>query len=308
MAMKLLYQSQCDAMPKIIDREGLYCLSKIALRLMLSSALGAMAFILMGLQPGNAMAECIEPMALWKLEETETTTEFQNEMNPGSNVGTCRQVDSVSVCPQADHGRYGTGQRFYADDRPTGIDIPSSSLFNWQGIDSFSISFWMKRDSAPLVNNEVIVGRDPEEANGGFHWWIGVHKDGTPWAHWKDQNQEPNYIRRLSGDNLIIDNRWHYIVFVRDGGTSESRLFVDGVLEDKMVFKYDAANAFSADATPLNIGWLNLTEGYHYKGVLDEVAIYDIALPQWFIFDRYHADERYSGDDQTDPCEDIAGQ
>jgi hypothetical protein len=259
-------------------------------------------FVLMILGPGDIVADCINPIALWKLEESGTAAGFQDEMNPGQHVGVCRVTDGVSACPEAESARYGMGQRFYAASLLSGIDIPSSEIFNWDGTYTFSISFWMKRDNSPLEDNEVIIGRDSAETGNDLHWWIGLHDSGAAMANFVDRNDTPTANDSIRSDKLLADNNWHYIVFVRNGVTNENSLYVDGHLEDKAFIPYSGANAFSAASTPINIGWLKLDVKYQYKGIVDEIALYDVALPQWFIHDRYHADERYSSS-VLDPCD-----
>lgn len=250
--------------------------------------------------PGAVAADCIYPTALWKLEESGAAPGFQDAVSPGYHVGVCRDAAGVSVCPEPEPARYGTGQRFYVDNQLSGIDIPSSAIFNWDGTDSFSVSLWMKRDNAPPVDNEVIIGRDSSETDNDLHWWIGLNVTGAAEALFKDRKGAPPANRDLRADKLVTDNHWHYIVFVRNGATNENSLYVDGHLEDKIFVPY-CQNAFSADSTPINVGWIKLDEKYQYKGVVDEIAVYDLALPQWFIHDRYHADERYTSG-LADPC------
>jgi hypothetical protein len=256
--------------------------------------LSALFALVTGLCPGVVFSDCIVPVALWKLDEGETSTSFQETQNPDSNTANCRQDEGISICPQPEEGRYGNGQRFYTNGNHTGIDIPATPLFDWNTRTSFSITFWMKRDGTPLEENEVIIGRDSKEKNNNLHWWIGMNSQGTAMAYFGAKN--------VRGYKLLTDNIWHFIVFVRDGTASESRLYVDGTLERKIKFTYDTANAFTAPETDINIGWLNLSSKYCYRGVLDEIALYDVAIPEWFIRDRYHADERYPAG-RTDPCD-----
>lgn len=265
--------------------------------------LGAVFFVLTALGPGVAVADCINPVALWKLEESGAVPDYQDELNPGAHTGVCRTYNEVAVCPEPEPARYGSGQRFYAGEQPSGIDIPSSAVFNWSAADSFSISFWMKRDNTPLEDNEVIIGRDSVESGNNLHWWIGVQQSGVARAVFITRQNTPAYENRhLKADKRLTDNHWHFIVFVRNGMTSESRLYVDGLLEDKVFITYANDDGFDADTTAMNIGWISLDPIYQYKGVVDEIALYDTALPQWFIHDRYHADARYASG-QTDPCE-----
>lgn len=161
------------------------------------------------LGPRLITANCIHPIALWKLEESGADPEYQNAVNPGHQTGTCRMIDETPVCPEAEEARYGTGQRFYLY---SGIDIPSSDIFNWDNTDSFSISFWMRRNNAPRQHSEVILGRDSLEAGNDLHWWIGVHKSGLARAVFLDRNnnrEPPN--RYLKADKLLTDNKWHYV-------------------------------------------------------------------------------------------------
>lgn len=273
---------------------NLACLSRIR-------RLTTVYLVLMVLGPADIVADCINPIALWKLEESGAAPGFLDEVNPGLHVGVCREIDGVSTCPVAEPARYGIGQRFYTDSQLSGIDIPSSTIFNWDNSDNFSLSFWMKRDNAPLEDNEVIIGRDSTETGNNLHWWIGLNVSGAAEALFKDRNGAPPANKDLRADKLLTDNHWHYIVFVRNGATNESSLYVDGHLEDKIFVPY-CANAFSATSTPINIGWIKLADKYQYKGVVDEIALYDMALPKWFIHDRYHADERYAIG-HLDPCD-----
>ena len=272
---------------------NLACLSRLSL-------LCTVLLVSMVLGPGDIVADCLNPVALWKLEESGAAPGFQDEVNPGHHVGVCRETDGVTVCPEAEPARYGMGQRFYADSQLSGIDIPSSAIFNWDGTDSFSISFWMKRDNAPLEENEVIIGRDSTETNNDLHWWIGLQESGAAMANFKDISYNPRVNSYVLSDKLLNDNHWHYVVFVRNGMRSENLLYIDGHLENKLFIPY--FDSFAAQSTPINIGWIKLSDKYQYKGVVDEIALYDIALPQWFIHDRYHADERYTSG-RSDPCD-----
>jgi hypothetical protein len=257
-------------------------------------------FMLIVLGPGDVTADCLNPIALWKLEESGAAPNFQDEVNLGQHAGVCREAAGVPVCPAPEPARYGIGQRFYVGSQLSGIDIPSSAIFNWGSTDNFSISFWMRRDNAPLQANEVIVGRDSTEAGNNLHWWIGLNHSGDAEALFKDACGSPSANSDLRADKLLTDNQWHYIVFVRNGATNENSLYVDGHLEDKIYVPY-CQNAFIAASTPINIGWIKLDDKYQYKGIVDEIALYDKALPQWFIHDRYYADERYTSG-HVDPC------
>lgn len=302
--MTFKYPMKPNSLPSDCHRNRMpdsACMSFMFLRFGL---LCAVFSVLAALGSGSAVADCINPVALWKLEESGAVPDYQDELNPGDHIGACRTVDSIAVCPEPVEARYGIGQKFYDGAQLSGIDIPSCAIFNWSGTDSFSISFWMKRDRTPLLkDNEVIIGRDSVESGNDLHWWIGVEQGGVAEAVFITRKKAPSYKNRhLRTDKRLTDNHWHFIVFVRNGATSENRLYVDGQLENKVFITYTDGDGFDADTTAINIGWISLDPKYQYKGMVDEIALYHTALPQWFIHDRYHADARYTSD-QTDPCD-----
>jgi PKD repeat protein len=66
------------------------------------------------------------------------------------------------------------------------------------------------------------------------------------------------------------------VVAARDGTTGRNLLYVDGVLEADAAVPGGAG--YAAEGVPMDVGWLDLSGGFHYDGDLDEVAIYDRVL------------------------------
>ncbi|BBO77675.1 hypothetical protein DSCW_50920 [Desulfosarcina widdelii] len=167
----------------------------------------------------------------------------------------------------------------------TGIDVPASSSFNWAVEDSFSIEVWVRTDgdiAAPAAN-QVFVGRYDSTEN--LQWWIGINTSGNAAFYLQDGSGDTTTVTNAAGVDLT-DGTWHHVVAVRDG--SNNLLYVDGTLEDS-----DNTPAFTkgfdSGSAEMNIGWLNRTPFYHFAGLLDEVAVYDRALPQSEIEDHYDA-------------------
>jgi hypothetical protein len=268
----------------------------------------------------TAFAECFEMSAYWKLEEE--TPPYIDAINPtGTYSGTC--IDETS-CPTPIPGIFGTAMKFYMNADSTsgsGINIAASpqgdTLFDWAARDSFSIEFWMKRGEIDLLGHEVILGRDnyetgqPDEPE-NIHWWIGVEAPGGEAYVRFDarpigvrETESNRYIRGknnkfLFSNTVVNDGTWHHIVAVRDANQFENRLYVDGVLEAKTTVIYkdsEGFNAFASKTADLTIGYMKRSHHYHYQGLLDELAIYDEALPTWYIEQRFYSGER------TDPCE-----
>ncbi|MGD2049641.1 MAG: GDSL-type esterase/lipase family protein, partial [Chloroflexota bacterium] len=214
----------------------------------------------------------------WRLDEATSGTYADSF---GTNDGSC-----AGPCPSPiSDGKVNRAQLFNGS--TTGIDIPADTAFDWGANDSFTIEFWMKGISGQTCagtgvnNNEVIVGRDDSSTN--LHWWFGC-ANTTGYAHFQ--------LGDKTGDSIVVegpsisDGQWHHLVGVRDGVNGVNRLYVDGVEAGSVAKTYSAG--FDSATAALNLGWLNLSGGFHYEGTLDEVALYDRALSETEVKTHYY--------------------
>jgi len=219
----------------------------------------------------------------WKLDEVASGT-YKDSY--GDNNGVC-----AGVCPAPNsNGKINGAQLF--DGSTTGIDVPDDDSFDWTKTDSFSIEFWMKKasfvGSGGTNDNEVIIGRD--DSGTSLHWWFGI-QNSTGAAHFR--------LGDKTGDSVFIegppidDGKWHHLVAVRDNDAGGNWLYVDGNDVNSISKTYSAD--FNSSSATLNLGWLNLSPGYHYEGILDEVAIYDRALSEKEILSHYYLARGYGG-------------
>jgi hypothetical protein len=223
-------------------------------------------------------------IAYWKLDETNGTA--YSDFYDG-HAGEC-----AGDCPTPTMGHLGGGQEFDSDS--TGIDVPVSlgdDSFNWGADDSFSVEFWMKADSpnSCSLGNEVAVGRDGG-LSGQLHWWAGIECEAGGSAAFVLRDNAGD-IGGVESTTVVTDGLWHHIVAVRDDSTNEIRIYVDGRGEGSESATYSAG--FESQTAALNIGWLDLSHGYHFAGIVDEVALYDRALSLDEI--RQHYDEGGTG-------------
>lgn len=220
--------------------------------------------------------------SFWDLDETGGSTYLDLV---GLNHAVC-----VGTCPEADpSGKIQGGQRF---NRlfSTGMNV-SGHPFDWRPGSTFTLEFWMRKESSCsgslLAANEVILGRDSDDPGNGLHWWVGVDCGRSPPSGVLNFTliDKSGAGTSLVSSRNVTDGRWHHVVAVRDGIRRQNLLYVDGVLEAAQTFMYPAG--FDAADTPVNIGWLNLGQGYRYTGILDELAIYTGALPEETIRSHY---------------------
>jgi hypothetical protein len=98
--------------------------------------------------------------------------------------------------------------------------------------------------------------------------------------HANSATEKPNTVLYISGGNRHLNagsrlpaNRWTHLATTYDGLTQ--RIFVNGV----QVGSRSQKGSIEATAEPLRIGG-NTVTGRYFKGVIDEVRIYDGALSQ----------------------------
>jgi hypothetical protein len=201
-------------------------------------------------------------ISYWKLDETQGSV--------FSDYYDAHSAECAGACPVAESSLVAGAQTFNGAN--SGIDVPAHASFNWGAGDSFSIEYWVKKNVAPS-NNEVAVGRD--SAASALHWWTGIAKTGE--ATFVLHDTDPASLGgELYGTTNLVDGSWHHIVAVRDAGSGQNLLYVDGALEGSMLVSYSAG--FDSLTAAINIGWLNLGTGFRFLGDLDEVAIYGRAL------------------------------
>jgi hypothetical protein len=188
------------------------------------------------------------------------------------------------------------------------VDVPDDDTWDWGANDSFSVEFWINKDTpcagTSTSDNEVAVGRD--DAGSSLHWWIGVvctqEPPGVACFQLRDVSNNGDAVY---GSTVITDGDWHHVVAVRDAAANMNRIYVDGIKEDSLFFDYPAGFGGAVD---LNIGYLDLSPLYHLDGTVDEIATYDKALTDSEVLSHYLgglAAEGYCADVNVDTAPTI---
>ena len=201
--------------------------------------------------------------AYWKLDETTagTYTDFISGKNGTGNADPAPATGTVNGAQQFDPALN------------TGIDVAADRDFNWLSTQSFSIEFWINMSNTP-GSNQVAVGRT------GAFWFVGVTNAGLVTFELTDNGGVTSTLGD-TGTIRVDDGAWHHVVAVRDdslGAGGTNLLYVDGDLQDSEIINY--TNGFFSNSASINIGYLNTGGFFRLEGLLDEVAIYDRALPE----------------------------
>jgi hypothetical protein len=218
-----------------------------------------------------------DTISLWKLDEA-------TPPDPGGTYADSfdGNAGTGNANPTAVAGTVNGAQLF--DGATTGIDVAADRSFDWYVGESFSIEYWIKRDVAPGAI-EVAVGRD--DGTSDLHWWTGLWGDGKASFVLRGKDDSGSAGDMVGVGPVISDGDWHHVVAVRDGVNGKNLLYVDGVEVGNRDVTY--TDGFDSTSSALNIGWLNLQFGFHFGGILDEVALYDRALPQTEIQEHHTA-------------------
>lgn len=268
-----------------------------------------------GAAPLETLEDCTpdiaETIAYWPLDEADGATTFEDVA--GANDGLC----TGDACPAAAAGKVGGAFTFNStqNDGIT-VGIPTPDVFDWLGNESFSIEVWVKIPTTVECQstNRVFIGRYPVlPAIGKASWWVGCTYDTVNLISVANFNlRDTNgIVRSTTGTSVINDDVWHHIVAVRENGTNENRLYVDGALQATTTSPA-YTGTFESDGA-VTMGYYEAVGKYHLSGTLDNIAIFDRALTADEIADHYNSgagqslcnDAPQAGDDELATDEDT---
>lgn len=223
---------------------------------------------------------CPEGMShYWMLNEPAGPT-YMDEI--GGNSMFC------ASCPTSAAGVSGLAQEFNGS---TEADVADDNTFDWGPDESFSIEFWIHKDTECAGNtnteNNVIVGRYGSGTGGLNIWWVGVNCNST-----EGTRGGIRFVLRDNGDSgsmiissqSIIGTGWHHVVAIRDSESSLNKLYIDGEIAGTVSYNY--TEGFD-DLTEMNVGYLGFGDHFPLDGTLDELALFDRALDETEIESHY---------------------
>jgi len=169
----------------------------------------------------------------------------------------------------------GCGRSVFFDGSGSYIEIPYSSRNHPTG--GITVSAWFYTNS---FEPQVIFSTDED---GGYQ--LGFDDGEDLW--WTLNLQDTGKVSLLIRHESISLNEWHHITGTYDGRTM--KMYLDGVLRNQMnatgaiQYRYNNYVMLGADA-----GAYNQTDRdcpLYFRGMLDEVRIYDVALAYSQVMD-----------------------
>ena len=146
--------------------------------------------------------------------------------------------------------------------RVPGVDL--SSVISGEG--SYTFSAWIKPSN--LDGDKFLFGQTREGIHNGIRNGGFLHQ-----AHW---GADTNGATNLKDYDASANDGWIHAAWVYDGSTDTGKIYLDGV-ED-----YSGEKRAPNGSGTLIIGGRN-GGGNGYAGLIDEVAVWDIAAPAEYI-------------------------
>ncbi|MFC1632301.1 LamG domain-containing protein [Candidatus Omnitrophota bacterium] len=149
-----------------------------------------------------------------------------------------------------------------------GLDISSA----------ITLEAWAKTDK---ITNDTIISKDDDAGNREYYFGVSYDGNNPGRVRWALNTSGFHFI---DSSTIVNDSQWHYIVGTYDG--SYLRLYIDGVEDGSSPI---AKSGFIPNTNaPFIIGKKpNVGYEQYFRGALDKVAVYDMALTAEEISNRF---------------------
>jgi len=168
------------------------------------------------------------------------------------------------------------------------VGIPDDSSLDIE--DTLTIECWFNVSEIPGDNGynmQTIVSKD---TNYEFH----VHDNGKLYWWWEDSSNNPH---QLYSNATIDEETWYHATVVYDQPSGTAKMYLNGVLENKT----KVSSTLATNDLDVHFGKNHFNMPRYFDGKIDEVAIYDCALSESEILQRYHNGLAGIGIDTTPP-------
>nr|WP_320133180.1 LamG-like jellyroll fold domain-containing protein [uncultured Holophaga sp.] len=149
------------------------------------------------------------------------------------------------------------GKALYFDGKNSAVGLPYVLPLS----SAFTLSAWVKLDEVGTGHVNTILGAGHAECLRALHCCVNA----------QDKPYFGFYCQDLTGSKSLAAGVWTHLVFTFDGTTK--RIYVNGVLDSSQT-----SGALTVTDANALIGNYPFSTGLGFKGVIDEVAIYNRAL------------------------------
>jgi len=221
--------------------------------------------------------------AWWKFDEESGSSAADSSVN--TNTGTLHNMSTPWVA-----GKFGNALDFDGSDDYVQVADHSSISF---GTGSFSIAFWIKKDSFSADGEVLINGSSgPPPAETGNRYEItntNSYGDGDPTPSgamvFIIDNHAAGNKKVLTSNTTFVTGDWVHCVCIRDATVPQLYIYRNAVLDDD---KPGHALDIDSSGEPLYIAQ-DENGGQRFQGQLDDIRFYNYVLSGDDIDDLYNA-------------------
>lgn len=237
-------------------------------------------------------------MAHWKFDEgTGTSAADATDNGLDGTLKTGHAYWGAGV-PAWSADRYGNANSAIAFDEGAHVEVPYNTKLNPE---TLTISLWMKQEvTVPIVNNQYMVALNRwngyklnMQADPKAFMTVKADVPGAP---------DPAYYDRDNADPILTQGDWYHVVVTFGGG--HTIFYINGV----QVKDWDntPGTAIDLSANPINLtigqdlpnsayteteGDFYVNWGGYFKGLMDEVRIYNTVLSETQVQSLYNIEK-----------------
>jgi hypothetical protein len=139
----------------------------------------------------------------------------------------------------------------------------------------FSVDAWIQADPTQMDENGEFQILDKSQGfTDGTGWALLGNADGTVSFLFGLGGGDPSNLVAVTTTSGVLDGSWHHVAGVFDGTALE--VYLDGVMEDGTAFEGTPAN--NARGFSIGSSWGGGTPVRYFRGIVDEVDVFDRAL------------------------------
>ena len=195
---------------------------------------------------------------------------FEDVTNPVDHSDNPAEVSVRGGLEQVD-GKFGKALEFDGDSANI-VEVTHADKL--EGMEALTIEAWVKPSEPASKEGMSVVSKRLAWESGDVYnlfIWDGQTVRGRVNA---------NSGLELQSQTALEDGQWYHLAYVFDSGAPDNekvKLYINGELEASGPHPDQAVNQGGA---PLWIGELDPNRGFGWKGIIDEVGIWNVALSQ----------------------------